>query len=71
MRPESARPISTRVKLLALAIVLVIVPLLLIVLLEGGSSLALLALALQRGDPGLAMRNQRQAQYDSQLGWVR
>jgi len=70
MRPESARPISTRVKLLALAIVLVIVPLLLIVLLEGGSSLALLALALQRGDPGLAMRNQRQAQYDSQLGWV-
>jgi hypothetical protein len=70
LQPESTRPTSSRARLLALVIVLIIVPLLLIVLLEGGSGFVLLARALRRGDPGLAMRNQRHAQYDSALGWV-
>jgi hypothetical protein len=70
LHPESTRPTSTGVRLLALVIVVVIVPLLLIMLLEGASGFALLALALRRGDPRLAMRNQRHAQFDSELGWV-
>jgi hypothetical protein len=70
LHPESTRPTSSRVRLLALVIVVVIVPLLLIMLLEGGSGFVLLARALKRGDPLLAMRNQRHAQYDSELGWV-
>ena len=51
-------------------VVVVILPLLLILLLEGGSGFAFLARALRRGDPALAMRNQRHAQYDAELGWV-
>lgn len=45
-------------------------PLLLMMLLEGGSGFILLARALKRGDPQLAMRNQRHARYDSELGWA-
>ena len=70
LHPESTRPTSRRAKLLALIVVVVIVPLLLILLLEGGSGFAFLARALRRGDPALAMRNQRHAQYDAELGWV-
>jgi len=68
--PESTRPVSRRAKLLAAVIGLIIVPLLLIMLIEGGSGFVFLARALRRGDPRLAMRNQRHAQYDPQLGWV-
>lgn len=70
LHPETTRPTSSRVRLLALVIVVVIVPLLLILLLEGLSGFAFLARALRRGDPRLAMQNQRHAQYDSGLGWV-
>jgi hypothetical protein len=68
--PESTRPTSRRVRLLALLIAVVIVPLLLILLLEGLSGFAFLARSLRRGDPRLAMQNQRHAQYDPELGWV-
>ena len=48
----------------------VIVPLLLILLLEGVSGFVFLARALRRGDPQLALLNQRHARYDAALGWV-
>jgi hypothetical protein len=70
LHPESTQPTSRRVRLLALVIGVVILPLLLIMLLEGVSGFVFLARALKRGDPELAMRNQHQAQYDSELGWV-
>jgi hypothetical protein len=66
MHPDSARPTPRRVKPLALAIGVIVVPILLIMLLEGGSSLFLVALALQRNE----VSGQRHAQQDSELGWV-
>ena len=51
MSPMLPRP-RIRVRLLALLIVTVIAPLILITLLEGGSSFLLLSLALWRGEQG-------------------
>ena len=70
LHPKSTRPVSSHVRLLALFILVVLLPLLLILLLEGMSGFAFMARALRRGDPRLAMSNQRHAQYDSDLGWA-
>ena len=70
MRPDSTRPTSRWLKPLALAIGVIAVPILLIMLLEAGSSFFLVALALRRGEQGYEIRGHRYAQQDSLLGWV-
>jgi hypothetical protein len=70
MHPYSTRPTSPWVKPLALAVVVIVAPILLFMLIEGGSSLFLLALALRRSEQTYEPRGQRHAQPDSELGWV-
>ena len=69
IHPEPARPVSRRAKLLALAILIGVVPIALFALLEGGSSLVLLALAIRQGQHAYEHRA-RHVQHDAELGWV-
>ena len=66
-KPSEATPLG--VKLLAWVLVVIIAPMLLIALIEGGSSLILLALALRRDVLAQDRMGRVHAQYDPELGW--
>lgn len=70
MPAESTRPVSRRARLLALVIAVLILPLLLLLSLEGASSFVLLARGLHNPEPAHELGGRRLIRQDSLLGWV-